>query len=247
MNSLSQRTGLSGSALKWIAIVTMLIDHIGATLVWNWYLECFSPAAAGVYALMRIVGRAAFPVFCFLLVEGFCHTGSRKNYAIRLGLFCLIAELPFDLAVWEEVPCWTGQNVFFTLLLGFLTIWCSEMMAERTLWHPALITGAMVLLFGRAAEYLQTDYGFFGVLLIGALYLGRKLDADGGKLRLLLGSLAILWYCWSYNNWVEIFAVVGLGLTMLYNGRRGNGPKWFFYWFYPLHLSVLGVLNCLLF
>lgn len=250
MDSSVRRAGLSGSALKWIAIVTMFIDHLGVTLVWNWYLQSFSPVAIELYSLMRAVGRVAFPIFCFMIVEGYIHTGSKGKYALRLGLFCLIAELPFDLAVWGEIP-YSGQNVFFTLLLGLLAIWAGDTLSQRLDWHPVFLTGGAALVLGMTADYLQTDYGFFGVLLIAALYLGRQLrkeaDFNTRLLQLLLGTLTILWYCWSHYNWLELMAVGGLGLTLLYNGERGNGPKWFFYWFYPIHLGILGIAVYLLF
>ena len=84
------RLGLSAQALKWIAMVSMLIDHVGIYLgrcnvdweIWKWF---------------RIIGRIAFPLYCFLLVEGFFHTGDIKKYLIRIGAFALISEIPFDL------------------------------------------------------------------------------------------------------------------------------------------------------
>lgn len=251
MTETVQRRGLSGSALKWIAIVTMLIDHMGAVLVWNWFLESPTAFHAELYNGMRTIGRIAFPIFCFLLTEGFVYTRDRKKYALRLGLFCLIAELPFDLAVWEKVPYWEGQNVFFTLFLGFLAIWVGEELSKRLNWHIVPAVGVSACVFGCLAELLQTDYGFFGVLLIAALDLGRALGGESEQKRKLfrlgLGALAILWYCWSADNWIELYAVLGLALTMHYNGERGNGPKWFFYWFYPIHLALLGIVNYLLF
>lgn len=251
MNSLSQRTGLSGSALKWIAIVTMLIDHVGAVLVLDWYVQQPTAELYNAYYLMRTVGRIAFPIFCFLLVEGFFHTRDRRKYALRLGLFCLVAEPPFDLALEGRLFQSDDQNVFFTLLFGFLAMWGSWELSRRQNWHPALASAVMLIPCGIGAALLQTDYDCFGVLLILALFVGRSICPENNAatrlVQLLLGSFAILWYCWANSNWLEIYAVLGLVLTLLYSGQRGNGPKWFFYWFYPVHLTLLGIVKMILF
>ena len=115
---ISARKGISAATLKWIALITMTIDHFAAS-------GLFSQLAYGMvgwrladqlYMLLRIIGRLAFPIYCFLLAEGFRHTRSRERYALRLGLFALISEIPFDLAACHVVWDWNDQNVFFTLL-----------------------------------------------------------------------------------------------------------------------------------
>ena len=125
--------GLSGSALKWIAIVTMLIDHTGAVVIEQGALEW-----AGWYWVdfaLRVIGRFAFPIFAFLLVQGFLHTRSVPRYLARLTAFALISELPFDLATGD---CWYDpghQNVFFTLATGLVTLaalrWCERQKGSR--------------------------------------------------------------------------------------------------------------------
>lgn len=260
---------LSGSTLKWAAIVTMFLDHLGASLVYSLWWSSAGTGWGIVYLLLRQVGRLAFPIFCFLLVEGFWHTRSRGRYALRLGAFCLIAEIPFDIAFNNPANGWLelySQNVFFTLLLGFLALWLWSALAGRLprwMEYPSAVIALIPCCFG--AERLSTDYGGFGVLLILALGVGRGLpwriirEEDGPTavwmapdqkrrlLQALLGSLAVLWYCWSHQNWIECWAVLGLLLTLFYNGERGSGLKWFFYIFYPAHLLLLGLLNRLLF
>lgn len=249
---LRPRQRLSGSALKWAAIVTMFLDHLGATLVWSAYLQNPTQTLAAAYTDLRTVGRIAFPIFCFLLAEGFFHTRSRGKYALRLGAFCLLSEIPFDIAFNNPANGFlelSSQNVFFTLLLGFLAMWACEALPER--WPagvriPAQIT--IVALLGAAAELLETDYGLFGVCLIAALYWGKRWPGLGKPWQqAVLGSIAVLCYCCLKDNWIEIWAVLGLTLTLLYDGRRGRGLKWFFYLFYPAHLLALGLLNRLLF
>ncbi|MEG1773614.1 MAG: TraX family protein, partial [Oscillospiraceae bacterium] len=106
------RRGLSGFSLKLIALASMTVDHAGVVLFEQ--LEW-----------MRMVGRLAFPIYAFLLVEGFVHTRHRGRYCLRLGMFALLSEWPFDLAVFGGADM-RGQNVFFTLLLGVLMLWGCE-------------------------------------------------------------------------------------------------------------------------
>ena len=119
-----KQQGISGYWLKVIAVVSMLIDHTSAVI-----LEQI-PGLENPAFLMRIIGRAAFPIYCFLLVEGFYHTRSRAKYAGRLFLFALISEVPFDLAFSRRMWDFSSSNVFFTLLFGLLVIWGVENKAE---------------------------------------------------------------------------------------------------------------------
>lgn len=130
--------GLSGSTLKIIAIITMLLDHIGASLVQpilastasaagvtDWSMPSLAaayPGAAIPYYALRYIGRISFPIFCFLLVEGFLHTKNLHKYCLRLAIFALVSEIPFDLAFHQTPFYQASQNVFFTLLIGLLVI-----------------------------------------------------------------------------------------------------------------------------
>ena len=115
---IQKKRGISGSTLKIIAVVTMLIDHIGGIILARYimasgYMDVAASGDINVinawltenstlftgYTIMRYIGRIAFPIYCFLLVEGFQRTGNVKKYAMRLGAFALISEVPFDLAL----------------------------------------------------------------------------------------------------------------------------------------------------
>lgn len=122
--------GLTGNGLKWIAIITMLIDHMAVALIQNGIFQsntiiltqeqwqrCYQ-----LYWIMRYVGRIGFPIFCFLLVEGFYYTHNIKRYLFRLGIFALISEVPFDFALFQNVFYLSYQNVYFTLLIGVVTL-----------------------------------------------------------------------------------------------------------------------------
>ena len=134
MTALSPRRTFSGTALKTIACITMLVDHIGASCIEAGILTpgldagTLSQDALSAYPLyrldmvLRFTGRLAFPLFCFLLVEGFVHTHNVKGYLGRLVLFGILSEVPFDLAFFRT-PFYPGaQNVYWTLALGVLAM-----------------------------------------------------------------------------------------------------------------------------
>lgn len=226
-----QTRGLSGSTLKLIAIITMLIDHIGAAVIVRVLLSGnWSPEMYEVYSSMRVIGRVAFPIFCFLLIEGFEHTRDRKKYALRLLAFAVISEIPFNLAFKSEVLEFGYQNVFFTLFIGLVTIMAIHVVEEKQEWHPCLrIAVAIVIGFAgmMVAYLLRTDYDAKGVMCILALYLFRKMR-----------GLQILAGCIAFGSF-ELPALVAFIPIAFYNGKRGWNIKYFFYLFYPLHLVLL--------
>lgn len=245
---MEEKRGLSGAAFKRIAAASMLIDHIGLVLVWQGWVVCSgrSTASMTLYAVLRSIGRLAFPIFCFLLVEGFVHTRSRVKYLLRLLLFAFVSELPFDLAVHGAAWAWKGQNVMFTLALGLLAVWaCEKLLREKgaPAAPRALLAVAASGFCVLAAWLLKTDYGLYGVLLILVLYLLRERTLPrelGGAL--VLGSMVVFGHSW----WIEIFAIAALPALRLYNGERGRQSKWFFYVFYPTHFLLLVLLRKLI-
>lgn len=209
--------GLSTFQLKWIAIITMLIDHVGAVLF---------PYEMG----FRIVGRIAFPIFCFLIVEGFSHTKDVRRYMLRLGIFALISELPYDLAFHGEFTFSEGQNVFFTLLFGVFMMYLLSM--DNGIPVKILVVFSVFVL----AEVLNTDYSGRGILLILIYYLFREKKVIG----LPAGALWNLSYGWGM---IQCFGVFATPFLVFYNGKRGPKIKYFFYVFYPAHLFVLYLLK----
>lgn len=239
---------LSGSTLKLIAIIIMLIDHVGASLLGRLFSHYYIPFSdwnkwVEIYNIMRMIGRVAFPIFCFLLVEGFLHTRNVKKYAIRLGIFALISEFPFDLAFFEQ---WnTGyQNVFFTLFIGLLCIWAMDELGksayftkEVTMFKHILLAAVQVIYAMAAmgaAYFLKTDYGLYGVLTIIVLYLFRST-----RIFSLLAGYFVLFS-------IDPFCFPGFILTLFYNGKKGFSMKYAFYIFYPAHLIILWIIGNLI-
>lgn len=213
--------------LKLIAILFMLVDHFayimierGVGLAGNWYM---------IDRVMRGMGRIAFPIFCFSIVEGFQKTHDAKAYLKRLVIFALISEIPFDLAFRGTVFQPNYQNVFWTLAFGLaLLIFYED--HEIAGWKRTLGIFLCVFLPG----IFHTDYSCYGVMVIFLMYLlGEK------PLLMCLAGYAVL----LVQTTLEVWAIFGFLLILLYNGQRGKGNKFFFYAFYPAHLLILVALQ----
>lgn len=223
-----KKAGLSGSTLKLIAIVTMFIDHLGVVAFETHLDEYMIP-----YYAMRLIGRLAFPIYCFLLVEGFCHTRDVKKYALRLLLFAFISEIPFDLAFNRQMFYWRYQNVFFTLFIGLTVIALMHHAKEVFKGLMRFLVECAVLIAGiMLAQLLYTDYGAVGVLAIVFIYMFKQYRSNA----LALG-VSVLWL--SAMNTLESPALIDILLVKFYNGKRGLDLKYVFYAFYPVHLLLL--------
>ena len=229
-----KRTGISGSVLKWIAILSMFIDHSAAVLVEAGWIAGLREVSYYEYLLMRGVGRLAFPIYCFLLVEGFLHTRNVKKYLLRLGLFALISELPFDLAMRRSFFTLRYQNVFFTLFIGLLALtlwrWLTQRKGFQAVWWRQTLGLLGIVALAWLAAFCRTDYGWQGVAVISLMYLLRERPIPRD-----LGSLAVLYT----SSILELAAFPDVVLFQLYNGQRGRQSKYFFYIFYPAHLLIL--------
>ncbi|MDR2547239.1 MAG: conjugal transfer protein TraX [Lachnospiraceae bacterium] len=228
---------LSGSSLKIIAVTAMLIDHIGLGI---WLrlpeMEYLVPEQMdfetwfSIYRIMRNIGRLAFPIFCFLLVEGFFHTKSHAKYALRLFIFALLSQYPFRYAFWGFTE---SLNIFYTLLIAFMAMWGMEEAKKR---YPArvahlLLWFLIVTAAGVTAHLLNTDYSYRGVALVLTLYLFRPL----GWVAQPAGYVA---FSYISQSW-RVATLPGFILPLLYNGKRGWGVKYLFYVFYPAHLLII--------
>lgn len=224
-----------GEDLKLWAMWSMLIDHAGAVLIENTSLYQITGFRMLAVAC-RLIGRISFPLICFLLIEGFCHTEDRRKYLMRMGCFALISEIPFDLAFFGKLDL-QRQNVFFTLFTGILLLYALE--KAETLEHSPLIRSFMMaaaILAGCAAATAgRFDYSYMGILLIAALHLFRK----DRKKQCIAGAVLSLY---------ELTAALAFILVGKYNGEKGDGrlPRNWFYIFYPLHLLVLSAIVFLL-
>ncbi|MBQ7584374.1 MAG: TraX protein [Lachnospiraceae bacterium] len=214
---------MTGFALKLIAAVTMLIDHTGHVIF------------PGVMWL-RYIGRLSFPIYCFLLVEGFFHTRDLKRYMLRLFIFAVISEMPFDLATCDAVFTLEHQNVFWTLLLGLMAISAMDLIKHESLYLRMLLQAAVLLPFAVTAQLIHSDYRWVGVCLIASMYLFRDLE----PMRVATGAFLMLPF---FTNEIEYVGVLAYLPMHFYNGRQGGSgsriQKLGFYIFYPVHLLTL--------
>lgn len=222
-----KKPGLSQEWLKLIACIAMLIDHIGATLL----PQCM---------MLRVIGRIAFPIYCFLLAEGVNYTRNSLHYGLRLGIGAILSEIPFDLALFGVISV-RHQSVMVTLLIGFIM---AEIIKRV---NKEYIKPLIILPFAVAAEWLCTDYGGWGVALIAMFVLTRNAPS-----KLLVQTFGLAVICYMMDSYVmtifglripiEMFALTAMLPISLYSGQKQAGIKlvqWGFYLFYPVHLMVL--------
>ena len=227
---------LSNFDLKLIAIITMTIDHIGVVF------------GTPFYNLLRAVGRLSFPIFAFLLTEGYVHTKSFSKYFFRLLVLAVVSEVIYDYVFYGSFIYLEANNIFFTLALGLLTLWLLD--KSRTLVKKYFkekidltiilpITYLLIIVvMGLIAEFLNFSYGMLGILVISFFYLFKK----NFPLTVLSVSLSTL----ILGDTMQYFSLLSLILIYFYNKKLGKKCKVFFYLYYPLHILVLGVIRMLI-
>lgn len=220
--------------LRLLALLSMLADHTGLALF----------PRVGVF---RCVGRLAFPLYCFLLVQGYIHTRDVRAYAQRLLLLAILSEIPFDLLIFGRAACMVEQNVLFSLLLGLAAVW----VVDRFESEPAKAALGTLLVF-MLSMLARVSYGWLGVALCLWFYKLRL-----SRVRQALCILPIEGvYCLSLalsgveQSWVlvSLCAMLSAVPVLLYNGRPGLRNRLIsilFYAAYPLHIVALLIARAL--
>ena len=233
--------GISQEALKLIACLTMLVDHIAAAMAMDY--DLYMRMGPQLYLVLRGIGRVAFPIYCFLMAEGAHHTRSPGRYALRLLVGAVLSEIPFDLALFGGIS-WMHQSVMVTLLLGFGALWlmkkCGNLFLKILASLPFIFLG----------DLLMTDYGSFGVLLIAMLGFFR--DLPMGKLMQCVSICLVCALIPSFTIRLGIFEIsleligcLSVFPILLYFGHKQTQNKivqWAFYLFYPVHLLILALM-----
>lgn len=198
--------------LKVLACILMFIDHLGAIIFIN-------------NDYLRIIGRLSFPIFAFMIVEGYFNSKDIKKYFIRLGLFAIVPQIPYTIAFGPGT-----LNIFFTLFIGLLAIFLEEKIANRFLKYLVVI---LLVIF---AQVIEVDYGFYGVLLIYIFKIFRN-NFKALFFAFLLLNLSVLnLYSFQY------YSIFSLIFIRFYNGQLGLRNLWVkygFYLFYPLHILAI--------
>ena len=238
---------LSVFILKIVAMITMLIDHIGGHLLNN-------PPA------FRIVGRVAFVIYAFLITEGMRHTSSKPKYILKLLILALISEIPFNLQGHGVMIYMESRNVVFTLLIGALTIWAYEVISDiKQTEKYRLDIAVMLTLVGMIiAEAINTDYSFAGVALIMMFYFwNRQGKYSGVWLFVILAVFTLLCMFmavddisfakvfkafYEYRLWVYFGVFLAFPFLLYYDGKKGYSSKvfqWISWGWYPLHMLAV--------
>ena len=223
MERLAKIPTFSGSVLKIIAIVSMVIDHCAYFLMGN---------NSTLYEAMRCVGRIAFPVFAFLIAEGFAYTHNRKRYFTRLLVFAVISEVSWYLLNGADGT----HNVMFTLALGVVALAVLEKLKENS-----VLCGIAILSIAYLATWSGVDYEWRGILMILVFNLLRNqndnLPFPYGRMMQLLCAFPLM------MHYGSIGALLACMTIFLYDGARGfikgNVAKYGFYAFYPVHLLLI--------
>lgn len=227
-----------------IAMIFMLCDHMWGTIVsGNDWLTC--------------IGRLAFPIFAFLIVEGYFHTKNFKKYMKRLLIFALITEIPFNLAIGGNFLYPFHQNVLWTFLIALTAIHLLEKIKNKKIWLKILL-GILIVIFSSVLGLLtMVDYYHYGILTVLIFYFFR-----GKKWWNYLGQLICLWYInvemmggmyYEINLLGKIVEISQQGLALfalipiwLYKGKQGpynKTIKYIYYAFYPVHLLILAIIG----
>ena len=232
-NRFSKIRIFSGAQLKYIAFLSMLIDYVNKALMYPLLTE--NGFLRYVSDVFDILGRVAFPLFMFFLVEGFFKTGNRFKYLLNLIVFGIISEIPFDLFQSAVLFQPNSNNVMFTLALALVMIWViDELKVPKSyiippvLWFPVSII--IVITTCLLSMIWGLDYEYHGILIAYFFYIFR----NNPILSIIGGYLSIFKTPW---------ALLGFGLTLTYNGKRGKQNKILNYLFYPVHLLILGLLR----
>jgi TraX protein. len=260
---------MSSYKLKWIAIISMTIDHTAKTLGQPLLLLFFPGKYIETYYALHVltwIGRLAFPIFAYLIAEGCRKTRSMPRYIGRLAIFALISEPIFTLAfcpvelrdevvaqLFRQLLSGRLTSVFATLALGVLAIYVVQLGRAESSKFPKWLAFPAILLIGIYSAYAKTDYDIFGVSLIVALYFCKNKEASA--VTIILWSVVVyLGYSsfWSVSeilrmpvNYIMpcVFASISAVFIYFYKGERGKALKWTFYVFYPAHLTILYCIN----
>lgn len=215
--------------IKFIACFTMVLDHVKYALPQT---DCF---------ITEYMGRISYPLFAFLIAEGYIHTSNLKEYYKRIFIFAIISQIPFMLFR-TLVGEWKMLNIMFTLLLGLLSITTYDKIKKEYISFPICI---IIILLG---NILNVDYGWFGVSTILILYIFR----DNKILKSIAYTLLVLAYFYfsgiktiNMNIFLLFISyLLPIIFILLYNGKQGKKVKYVFYWFYPIHMLILYGLSC---
>ena len=239
------RFELTSFALHIMAMVFMIFDHLWGVFATDGYLW------------MTCIGRLTYPIFAFMIVEGYFHTKNLKKYVLRLLIFALISEIPFNLVMSSSWIAPLHQNVLWTFLISILLIFLNEKANKKALWVRILVFIGTALLGCLLGIITFVDYNHGGVLIILMFYVFRE-----RKWWALLGQIVCLYFISvevisgqfipielfgkTFELVVQSFCVLALIPIWLYQGKQGpynKAIRYLYYGFYPAHLLLFALIR----
>ena len=231
-------------SLHVMAMAFMLCDHLWGTIIpGNDWLTC--------------IGRLTFPIFAFLIVEGYTHTSDLKKYVKRLAVFAILSEIPFNLAMGSRVFYPIHQNVLWSFLISIGLIYWNGKFINQKIWKRVFVCIATICIAYIVGPLMFVDYYHAGIFMVLTFYFFR-----GKKWWCYLGQFICMWYInfeilGGFGYEIDLFGttqfVVRQGFAMLalipiwlYKGKKGYQSKAFqyaCYAFYPIHLLILGMIK----
>ena len=235
------KIALSSDAIKCIAVFAMLIDHAAFGIL-HAYLANNAMSILpqtytklnNIYDAGRTIGRLAMPIFAFFLVEGYIRTSNIGKYILRMFVFSILSEIPFDLAFFNTAFYPEHQNIMFTFLIALIMLAAFDYLNKTILGLsvPVKVLALLfcVVAFADVAAIAKCDYGYKCIALIAILYILREHKG----LRLVSGAAAVCW---------EKCAPAAFLFLYFYDDSRKPRLKYFFYIFYPLHLIIIFIIK----
>ena len=227
---------MTALVVKLIAVSSMLVDHTGAVF--------------DLHFGFRIIGRIAFPLFVYLIAQSCRHTRSMEKYLIRLGIFAIISQIPFDMAFNDYISFTSSTNIFYTLWLGVLCVYIFQSLYGYSqkgnyIWILSAIpvTAAMM-----AADWVGSDFGGRGVLFVFFVAIAGYIKFSGFVKYIQFAIMAVFMF-WLYlpSASLVIGGLSAVVIAGMMDTSKASKPyawtKWIFYFVYPVHLLVLALVN----
>lgn len=241
---------MTSFVIKMIAIFSMFCDHLSDSLI-------------GHFTFLNVIGRIAFPLFAFQIVIGYKHTSNIKKYLLRLFVFEIVSQIPFQIFITNYTGERFNLNIFFTLACGLISLIVINKRFTKNIYIDTIIRFALISTICVISQVLNFDYGAIGILTILLIYYtypciwseGKK-TIEYRKIPLLfLGAMCLelieyrdILVQGQKTTFIQIFVALLLPIFIMlaYNGEKGKSLKYFFYAFYPIHLIILELISYLI-
>ncbi len=215
---------MNTKTLKWIALILMTIDHIGVHLVKN----------PSIYLTLKIIGRGAYPLYAFMLVNGFIHTKNMKKYFFRLFIFAALIELSYlILYLYNGTNYLLRNNIMLTLFASLLSLY----LISHQKWHIKSLTILVLVI----SYLLKIDGSIYAILMVLFFYLSPSVWFN--LLALAVLNFVFIWFeAMPAYQWASLYVIP---LLFFYNGQYGKINRYFHYFYYPLHILVILLIKVL--